>query len=272
MTAFRCDDLDIVGFNGAPLVECGRALPVARRKSDHQHCVLHVPRTGAPLAWCSEAEAVAYARAKRWTLLDGRLSLPQSCEPAVGGELTRQPMMVFVDESLLDTADRVPRPDHWMDEYPIWRHVDGSPDSLYAACLSAEAVEALLEDWAHGLLRRFDAMFGIGQDLPYLKRIADFALCAARTRPSRWKAYLRYALSQEPDHVRRTFESFTQRGFPDVPWEDFLRELKGLSDVLRAVRISRPEPAASSSRPAAASKLCGIAAVLPDAGSEPIRA
>ena len=30
MSDLRGDDLMIVGFNGAPLVECGRALPVAR--------------------------------------------------------------------------------------------------------------------------------------------------------------------------------------------------------------------------------------------------
>jgi hypothetical protein len=268
----RYDDFEVVGFNGAPLVECGRALPVVRRRSDQKHCVLRLPSADAPLAWFSEAESAAHARAKRWTMLDKPLNPPRSCAPGAGRQLTSQPMIVFVDEGLLDTADRVPRPDHWMDEYLIWRCLDGYPDSFRAACLSAEAVEALLEDWAQGLLRRFDAMFRIGQDRPYLKRIADFALCAARTRASRWKAYVRYALSQEPDHVRRTFDSFTQRGFPNVSWEDFVGELKSLSDVLAAVPLSRPEPAASPSRATAAPKVRGMAAVRPDDGREPIHA
>ena len=37
----RCEEqLEIVGFNGSPLVECGRALPVARRPSDSRYCIL----------------------------------------------------------------------------------------------------------------------------------------------------------------------------------------------------------------------------------------
>ena len=272
MNNLDIDDLEIVGFNGAPLVECGRALPVARRRADQKHCVLRVPRADEPLAWFSEAEAASHAQAKRWTMFDKWPNLPRSCHPGTGPELTRQPMIVFVDEGLLDTADRVPRPDHWMNEYVIWCHLEGYPESFHAASLSAEAVEALLEDWATGLLDRFDAMFRIGQDRPYLKRISDFALCAARTRPSRWKAYLRYALSQEPDHIRRTFDTFTQRGFPNVSWEDFLKELECLGQVLAAVPIPKPEPAASSSRATAAPKVRGIAAVPPEDGREPIHA
>jgi hypothetical protein len=40
-------DLEIVGFNGSPVVECGRALAVARRKADEMHCVLGSAADGA---------------------------------------------------------------------------------------------------------------------------------------------------------------------------------------------------------------------------------
>jgi hypothetical protein len=44
--------LEIVGFNGAPSVECGRALAVARRKSDGVYCVLRTPENdGASASW-----------------------------------------------------------------------------------------------------------------------------------------------------------------------------------------------------------------------------
>ena len=146
------------------------------------------------------------------------------------------------------------------DEYLIWRRLDGHPDTIQAACGSAETVEQLLDDWASGLLKRFDAMYHLGRDPAYLKRIADFALCAARSRTLRWKSYLRYASVQDADHVRRTFESFTHREFPNVTWEAFLGEVKSLCDVLHAVPTVGVPPAPSSSPATALPKVRGIAA------------
>jgi hypothetical protein len=121
----------------------------------------------------------------------------------------------------------------------------------------------LLDDSSAALLKRLEAMYHQGHDRPYMKRLADFALCAARSRTLRWKSYLRYALVQEPDHIRRTFESFTQREFPDVDWESYLKEIKSLSDVLKIVSVPARQPAASSSLPTALSKLHDMAAARP---------
>jgi hypothetical protein len=46
----HADELKIVGFNGAPPVECGRSLPVVRRGSDGMYCVLDLARGGAALS------------------------------------------------------------------------------------------------------------------------------------------------------------------------------------------------------------------------------
>ena len=45
MITLKAIEIEIVGFNGAPLVECGLSLPVARRKSDGAFCVLNLSRT-----------------------------------------------------------------------------------------------------------------------------------------------------------------------------------------------------------------------------------
>jgi hypothetical protein len=214
MNSFYYDDLEIVGFNGAPLVECGRALPVAMRKSDGLYCVLELRSDTAPTAWHTKEEADAYAASRRWTRFRAPLTPPRSCVSDSDGTLVRQPMVVFADEAMLDTADRVPRPDLLGRDYLIWCGMQGYPDTLRATCGAQENIESLLDDWSAALLKRLEAMYHQGHDRPYMKRVADFALCAARSRTLRWKSYLRYALVQEPDHIRRTFESFTQREFP----------------------------------------------------------
>jgi hypothetical protein len=263
MNDLRRDELKIVGFNGTPLVECGRALPVARRSSDGMHCVLQLPADGAPLAWYAENEAAAYTKAGRWTVFASPVLVPRACFSESGGHVVRQPMVIFADEAMLDTADRLPHRHLYRDEYLIWRRLNGHPDTTQAACGSAETVEQLLDDWALGLLKRFDAMYHLGRDPAYLKRIADFALCAAKSRPLRWRSYLRYASVQDADRVRRTFESFIHREFPNVTWDAFLNEVKSLCDVLQAVPRVEAQPAASSSPATALPKLRDIAAARP---------
>ena len=263
MKSPEIDDLEVVGFNGQPLVECGRALPVARRKSDGMHCVLRLRPSGSALNWHAADEAAAHAAAHRWTMLAKPVGLPRSCHPEPGRAVASPPMVVFADESMLDMADRLPRPPAPGGEYLIWRRLQGRPENIQAACASAETVEKVLDEWASALLKRFDAMHGVGRDREYLKRIADFALCAANARLLRWKSYLRYASVQDVDHVRRTFERFTHREFPDVTWEAFIRDLKSLRDVLGAAPPPASQPAPVSSPSAVMPKLHGIAAAAP---------
>jgi hypothetical protein len=215
-------DLEVVGMNGAPLVQCGSTLPVVQRKSDGMHCVLRLSDGDEPLAWHEQSEADQLADAGRWTPFDHPLYLPQSCQSAQGGTVSRQPMIVYADEAMLDAADRLPRPPLLAGEYMIWRTLRGNRPEIQAACAAEETVASLLNDWARALLKRFDAMHRLGRDETYLRHIADLALCAASERPLRWKLYQRYAMAQEHDRVRRTFDTFISREFPDVTWEDFI--------------------------------------------------
>jgi hypothetical protein len=263
MNDVRHDDFEIVGFNGRPLVECGRALPVVRRQSDGLYCILQVLPEGASAAWLSEDEASTYAKSGRWTKFASPILLGQTCFSESDGRLVGQPMVVYADERLLDTADRLPRPDSYHSERLYWRRLSDHDDAIQAACGSAATIEKLMDEWASGLSKRFDAMYHLRRDPVYLKRIADFALCSARSRMLRWKAYLRYASVQDPDRVQRTFETFTHREFPDVAWEVFLNEVKGLCDVLQAVPRMETPTAPPSSPATVLPKVRGIAAVSP---------
>ena len=108
MSDFVMRNLMIVGFNGEPLVECGRALPVARRKSDGMHCVLQLPTRGEP--WLG----IPRTKPKRTRSRDAGPGSPspsscrKACVSESDGRLVRQPMVIFADEAMLDTADRLP--------------------------------------------------------------------------------------------------------------------------------------------------------------------
>jgi hypothetical protein len=223
-------DLEIVGFNGSPMVECGRALAVARRKSDGMHCVLGSAGDGAASAWYDEDEAVAFAA-------------PRSCLPLADGRLVRQPMMVFAAQALLDTVGRETWPAEFHGELLLWRRLKQYDDAIQAACGSAESVESLLDDWGTCLKRRYDAMYHGGGDRAACKRVADFMLCAAKSRALRWQAHLRYAMVQEPERLRPTFDAFTRNEFPDMPFEAYLAEIKDLDAVLKSVPTPAPQTA-----------------------------
>jgi len=263
MNGVRHDDFEIVGFNGRPLVECGRALPVVRRRSDGRYCVLQLQPEGSTTGWLSEDEASSHTKAGRWTKFASPILLGRTCFSESDGRLVGQLMVVYADERLLDTADRLPRPTLYSEEHLYWRHLADYGDAIQAACGSAATIEKLMDEWASGLLKRFDAMYHFRREPAYLKRIVDFALCAARARRLRWKAYLRYAAVQDPDRVQRTFETFTHREFPDVAWEIFLNEVKGLCDVLKAVPRLETPTAPPSSPATVLPKVRGIAAVSP---------
>jgi hypothetical protein len=236
MNPLRAEDLEVVGFNGTPQVECGRTLPVVRRKSDGMHCVLRVSEDSTP-SWHDEDEAAEFVAAGRWTRFREPLSFPRSCLSETDGRIERQPMVVHIAQEVLDAAGRVAWPATFGGETFLWHRLEQHGDTLQAACGSAETVEALLNDWAMALKERFDAMSHQGADKASLKHVADLMLSTAVSRPLRWQAYLRYALSQQPERVRRVFETFTRQEFPDVPWESYLVDINSLGDTLKNVPV-----------------------------------
>jgi hypothetical protein len=263
MSSLKASEIEIVGFNGAPLVECGRSLPVARRKSDGRHCVHDLSRGVEALIWYSQEEAASFAEARQWTKLVRSVPIPNSCVVMSTGTIATQPMVIFENEELLDVADRVPRPDYHDGQYLMWQALKGADTGYFAACASRTAIEAILDDWAEGLLKRFDAMIGLSRDRVDLKRIADFSLCAARSRNLRWKANLSYAATQEPDQVKRTFERFILPEFPHVTWDGFVDELKALRNGWDAVLVFPPPAHAIQSHGSTRCELRGIATERP---------
>jgi hypothetical protein len=250
------------------LVECGRALPVARRNSDRSHCVVDLTSGVENLHWHTEAEANEFVVQQRWTQFRSPLNMPTKC---LGSHpsLAVQPMVVYTNQTLLDNADRQFLPESWDAEYLIWKKLNNFPDEYQATCGTSNTIASLMNHWADGLLGRFDAMVRLGRDHEYLLRIADFALCAATDRNKRWEAYLRYSIAQQPDKVQRTFETMIKREFGGVTWDAFIDGRSALTDVLRSGFHTDTVPNAAvatstvSSLATALPKVRGIAAERP---------
>ena len=231
---FQANDIEIVGFNGAPLVACGHALPVVRRKSDGQFALLALRPDDGSRNWYSEAEAMEDARTQRWTVLERPLAVPSSTVDP-DGHLPAQLLVVYVNEDLLyDAMNERLSGQRGADQFR-WVGIKDGPQAVRAASGSASIVESLLNSWAQSAIDRFDRCFD-PEDFRRFKPIADFALCAAQTGDLRWKSYLRYALSQEPERVRRTYENFIRREFPKCDWDSFVRQYGSVASLLRARR------------------------------------
>ena len=128
MTTLISSDLEIVGLNGVPSVECGRSLPVVRRKSDGMYSVLKTVANPAAPSWHDEEDAAAFAVSKRWTKLREPLPFPASCVSGEDGRLIRQPMMIHVASMLLTAAGLSARPDSFGFAFATpWPGREGSP-------------------------------------------------------------------------------------------------------------------------------------------------
>lgn len=264
--SFLNSDIEIVGFNGRPLVECGRALPIAHRISDGTHAVLDLTVGVDRLHWYSEEEATAFAAEHRWTKFRTSAGIPKCCMDD-HGMLLAQPIVAYTNQSLLDNADRPLRPESWCNDYLMWKKLENFHDEYQATCSSSETIASLMNYWAEGLLNRFDAMARLGRDSEYLCRIADFALCVANDRTMRWSAYLRYTLKLQPEKAQRTFETMIKHEFPGVTWDNFIGGRRKLSDSIHSSLQTNATPSqtatvSSSGIATALPKVRGIAAAI----------
>jgi hypothetical protein len=221
------DDLEIVGFNGVPLVECGRALPIVRRKSTDRFFKLLVRSGAAPALECGRRELEALSNEGRLTLFENPLPLPNRLT-VESGEAARQPMVLCVSQTFLDAAGCF-RPEQQKGEILVWQKLPGHEPVFWVTCASETGVEHLLDFWASRFLPQADDLLAEWQaDWAKAFQAADLGLCAAIDRALRWRLWTRYAAalawSPEPERVRRTFDRLVRLEFPTCSWEDFTRE------------------------------------------------
>src|SRR5712691_10015138 len=189
-TDLEADDLEIVGFNGVPRVECGRALPVVRRKATDRFFKLSVRPGAAPPQECDRQQLEAFSREGRLTLFAHPLPLPRELNVGAG-DAFRQPMVLYVSQSFLDAAE-CSRPEQHEGELLTWQQLPGCQPVAWVACASEVVVEHLLDLWARRLLQGADDFLAQEKGAwERALRMADLGLCAAVDPALRWRLFIR---------------------------------------------------------------------------------
>ncbi len=243
-------DVEVIGLAGSTLVECGTAIPVARRLSDGKFCRFVV--SPAPLQWFPGSEFDQLVSEGRVSPFESPVPLPSS---AVAANPV-QPLVLYMNQVFLAAAETTPPADweekqcvwtsrnfHTVSQLPadreetqcVWTLLPHESVKTWAACLPGEQAKAMLNEMAEKILDRLDAGISFtrnSEETAKLLQLADFGLCAATDKTLRWRLYLRYGATLEPDRVRRTFDSFVVREFPLCRWESYLKEMTSFQSVL----------------------------------------
>ena len=234
--------VEVIGLNGATLVACGTSLPIVRRLSDGLICRLVA---GTVPQWLAASEFDRYLAEGRVTRLESAIPLPSSDEAAQ----LDQPLVLFANNDFLQAAGAA-LPSHQREVPVQWTKVVGEAVSTSATCLRGSIAKRWLNDSASRLRDKIDRSIAepwtdAGTQKSTLLQWADLGLCAATEKPLRWQLYLRCGAAMQPDRVRRTFDTFVQREFPNCSWDFYLKEMTDLAGVIR----SQPRPSQSDSPP-----------------------
>jgi hypothetical protein len=218
------NDLEVVGFNGTPRVECGRDLAIVRQRSTDRYSRLV---DGVPPPAHTREEIDAFESQGRLTLLPKPINLSRMKDFRRSG--MRLAEVVWYKDSFLAELGVIEPP-----KYPgvlqDWQPVAGG--NYRAACASGAGAPGLLNLWGRELLNKSERLLPARSDDMWtkIKKLADLGLCASIESRLRYEHYLRYAAAQwviaSPDHARRTFDCFIHREFPQVSWREFETAVK----------------------------------------------
>jgi hypothetical protein len=235
MKAFPPNEIEIVGFNGTMLIECGRALLVAQHKPSHRFFKLSL--TNQNRAFFTQQEIAAFNQTGRLTLLPK----PMSAESIPGFP---RAMAIYAKRELLDAAESN-LPKSFLGEPFEWQPLS---NDTWAACASVDALEQLMESWGRTVLEKADAVLVDYFTPPDPKRrnpelctqadrLTELALGAAHKQELRHSIYLRSGIallfSKTPERLMNLYDFVFRHEFKETTWEHFLESLRKLGDVLQ---------------------------------------
>jgi len=228
----------VCGFNGTALGSCGTSQPVARIKATQDYFKLsRVTTPVVPGALFSHAEITEYATRGRLTLFPDGQSL-QICDDAT---------ILYVTEEFLGYVDDTIEA-HTSEWLPLHREdiTDGHAPktsqgtrrhNIYVACLPEAALDLILDGWAirlqklaqRALLDFFGTRALDQEKCSEAERLADLALCAAKSKELRQKLYLDYGVaiknSCKPEGLYNVFRYIISNEFPKWSQKSFYKQL-----------------------------------------------
>jgi hypothetical protein len=212
------DDLEVIGFNGTPRVECGRDLAIVHQlSSDHYYRL----DGSAPFVYHSAEEIAAFEQQGRLTRFPHSIPLSQIAPFYRVG--IRMAEVVWVRDSLLKQLG-VSDPQKYPGVLHNWQLLNSS---CRATCASGSGSRGLLNLWGRELLRQSDNFRTVAASDKWVevKRLSDLGLCASIDPRLRFEHYRRYTAAQQmisgSAHARRTFDYLVKPEFKDVSWSNF---------------------------------------------------
>lgn len=238
------EEIDIVGFEGSFVVECGQGLPVALHRQTKRYFKLD-DTDPAPPSYVTGEEIRAQERARVITRLP---------EP-----LARVPhgMVLFATAAFLRTAG-LAVPGRVEDQTVAWQVVEADGQQAQVAYLAEPLVRAILDDWGRHLRRQsYEALlryYDTKQE-PLVARaeeLADLGICAALDPDLREDLYKLLGLAMllsEADELENWHSCIIHPEFPYWTWDGFLRDVTALADKIRAAADVRRPPAPGPAKP-----------------------
>src|SRR5688572_20215134 len=224
MSIINYEQLEIVGFEGTPIVECEMVLPVGRVVVDDVFFKFEGRRSNAFRAeGIDRNKIVFYSREEIQSLVEeGRVTILREPFAAM-----QTPLIAYVYDEFLQAAEsRLP------DSIPNQR----LSEHIRVLCGRADALENLLDEWATRLMDNSTAMLERYFQEAQLEfsveaeRLTDLALCAATDVTLRARIYLRAGvaimLSAQPERLDNLYEFSIRQQFPDWSWTSFKERLK----------------------------------------------
>lgn len=250
MTTSQANPYTIIGMNGYPHVECGRARAIIREAESSQFFKSGEHRREWPISTYDD-----FVHTQRLTPMEPPITFART--PALDISDT---MVVYIARDLKSYLGATLDVEPFVDL--SWSRLACETDGLIATCLSSWTANLLLRRIASSLLeatsdllRRILANDAAQPSSNEAERVAHAALSAALVPSDRYSAFIRYGavlrLSGDEIACLDLFDTFVAREFPRVRLEQFRKE----TDHLR--RRLRPHPAGSQ---AISPKLSRIAA------------
>ena len=138
------DQIEIVGFNGVVVSDCGRALAIARNRTSDRYFKLSEPnQLLTPQSTYTREEIEAHQKAGRLTLLP---------KPVCGPPAST---VVYVTERFIRAFgfSNAGQLTHTLD----WQRLDGK-GVCWAASDAADAIEKQMDEWGKRLLAKADGL------------------------------------------------------------------------------------------------------------------
>ncbi len=241
-------DLEIVGFNSEPVVQCGQAFAVARRKSTDLFFPLTKGVLSSQFKWYHRMEIEQLNKEGHLTLLPHAVPVPIETREDNSVIL---PRVAWVSESLFQEANFDRPPNRHAEVCFDWQLVPNSKQRIWAACVSGRASAGFVDHLAELMRDKADDLIAGKKPIDWnrVERISDLGLCAADAKNLRYELWTRYlagiACSSRPEKARKLFDFFVCKEFPGITWEKIQSSVDELQQSLN-LRHSIQHPGISN--------------------------